>query len=134
MNSAKTARRMMAARTSIPTTAPRFSENEAQNARRGLGASGMTGTVSTMVMSAAMTDPRVDRAVKHVDGEVDDDDDARNEEDATLKGRIISSSNRLDEPFPDARPGEDGLGEHCARHQRANLQADDRHDGDECVP
>ena len=72
-------------------------------------------------------------AVEQVDDEVDDDDDRRDQQDAALQRRIVAPADRLDQPFADAGPGEDRLGEHGARHQRADLQADDRDDGDERV-
>ena len=54
------------------------------------------------------------------------DEDDREEEDPALQDRVVAVEDRLLQPAADAGPGEDRLGEHCARQQEAGLQADDR--------
>src|SRR4051794_13320796 len=97
--------------TARPMTAPRFSRKERQKERSGPG--GLCGrwTADGKVTSTGMADPRIDEAIGEIDEQVDHDDDARDQHDAALEGRIIAPVDRFDEPFADARPGEDRFGE-----------------------
>ena len=53
--------------------------------------------------------------------------------DAALQHRIVAPADRLDQPFADARPGEDRLGQDRAGEQHADLQADHGDDRDQRV-
>ncbi len=72
-----------------------------------------------------MPNPRVDQAVGQVHQQVDENDDRRDQHHPALQCRVVAPADRLDQPFADTRPREDGLGEHRAGHQRADLQPDD---------
>ena len=104
-----------------PAPAPRFSRKERQKARSGPGGAAMTR------VSVAMADPRIDQAIEQVDDEVHQNDNAGDEHDAALEGRIIAPPNGFNQPFADARPGKNRFGENRAGKQRAHLQA---YDGD----
>ena len=65
----------------------------AQKARGAAPVPARTG-VSAMATSAAMADPRVDRAVDQIDDQVDEDDDARDQHDAALQRRIVAPRDR----------------------------------------
>src|SRR4029078_7774861 len=103
--------------TARPMTAPRFSRNERQKERSGVGGACGRWTADGKVTSTGMADPRIDEAIGEIDEQVDHDDDARDQHDAGLEGRIIAPVDRFDEPFANSRPGEDGLGEDGAREQ-----------------
>src|SRR4051812_10554285 len=122
MSGAKIATSTMIVTTASPSTAPRFSLKDRQNECRDPGGAGAT-AVGRTIASTAMVDPGIDQAVKKIDDEVHQDDNTRNQHDAALESRIVAPSDRLDEPFADARPREDGLGQNRARKQRADGQA-----------
>ncbi len=63
-------------------------------------------------------DPRVDDRVRDVDEQVDEHEHDRDEEDAALEHRVVAVEDRVLQPRPDARPGEDRLGEHRAESSR----------------
>jgi hypothetical protein len=74
-----------------------------------------------------MADPRIDQAIEKIDDEVHQNDNTGDEHDAALQGGIIAPPNGFNQPFADARPGENRFGENRARKQRAYLQT---YDGD----
>src|SRR5262245_26291099 len=93
--------------TTSPTTAPRFSRNDRQKARRGPGGAAVG---ASAIASTAMANPRIDQAVEKIDHQIDDNDDARDQHDAALEGGIVAPPDRFDQPLPDAGPGEDRFG------------------------
>src|SRR5574340_751454 len=124
--SAKIASRTIAATTTRPATAPRFSRNATQNARSG-GISPLGASVSRM------TYPGVDQAVQQVHQQVHADHDRRDQHHPALQGRIVAARDRFDQPLADAGPGKDGLGQHRAGQRSADLQPDDGHHRDQCI-
>src|SRR5882724_5392427 len=131
MTSARIASSTMMSTTARPISAPRFSMNASQNARSSRGgapAVPATAASAGSCASATMADARIDDAVKHVDDQVDENDERGDQHHAALQGRIVASRDALDQPFSDAGPGEDGLGEHRARDERAYRKADHGHD------
>src|SRR5579883_246922 len=139
MKLAKMAQRTTRERTIRPKTAPRFSRKIDQKAAKSGGWAKTRGSGKAVVEARSapslpgMADPRIDHAVKNVDRQADEDDDARDQHDPALQRRIVAAENRLDEPFADAGPGEDRLRQHRAGEQRANRQADHGNDGNHRV-
>src|SRR5581483_7626182 len=75
----------------------------------------------------------VEERVDHVDEEVDDDVAGGGDEHDTLDRRVVACGNRVDREMAEAGDDEDHLGDHHARDERAELQADHGRDGDQAV-
>ena len=80
-------------------------------------------------------DPRVEEAVRDVDEEVDEDVDHGDDQDEALDDDVVAADDRLVQRPPDARQVERWSRSGRRRtNSAAELQADDRHDGQERVP
>src|SRR6476619_289494 len=77
---------------------------------------------------------RVDEAIDQIHREVDEDVDDTHEEHEALDGAGVLRHHRGDGVVADARPGEDRLHHHVARHEEAEHHPDERDDGDHAVP
>src|SRR5947207_96577 len=116
---------------SAPPAAPSgfFRQNRHSVAAK-LGPPGFAaGTVPTSATLVAMVlscvpDTRVEPAVEHVDEEVGEDDDDRDEHDERLHDRIVAPENRLHEEAREARQVEDRLGHHEPPDEERELDAD----------
>src|SRR5215204_4847790 len=75
-------------------------------------------------------DAWVDDAIEQIDHEVDDDIDRCDEENTALRNREIAALQGIDQHPADPLPGKDRLDNHRAGEQAAELQTDDRQDGD----
>src|SRR5207248_5229206 len=84
--------------------------------------------------ASRVADPRVDDRVREVDDQVHEHEDEGEEEDPTLEDGVVAVEDRVPQPRPHPRVGEDGLRQHRAREQQARLEADDRRDRKERVP
>ena len=121
-------------RMTVPRTASRCRRNRRNAAR--VSDSCLTATTwgaATIAASPAKTDPRVspcveevDEDVGHQDGRPDDQDDAHHE----CRVTVASGANRK---LAHPGPGEDLLGDHRARDELGQQQADDGDDRDERV-
>src|SRR4051812_17782342 len=100
---------------------------------RGGGGPGGGGVVRPGSGPPRQSDPRVEVAVEDVDHEVDQHEPGRDHQYRRLHDAVVAVGDRVDEQPPDARPREDGLDDHGAAEQRAELEPDDRHDRDERV-
>src|SRR5688572_5867181 len=93
---------------------------------------------SFVCSSAVDGDARVDHAIEQIDDEIDEHIDSGDEKHAALRDREIAALQRVDQHPADPLPGKDGLDNHRAGEQTAELQTDDRQHGDrgvpECVP
>src|SRR5664280_2726686 len=132
MKSAKMAISAIAEMTTRPMNAPRFSRKAAQNAASGVGwartsAASSLDRAGTATL-AAMTDPRIDRAIDQVDDKVDADHHRRNQHHAALQGWVVAPADRFDQPMANPGPGKDRLGQHRAGEQARHHQADDGDD------
>src|SRR6266849_2184441 len=78
-------------------------------------------------------DTRIQVRVEQIDDQVDADEGRGKQEDRGLDDRIVPVVDRLDRVTADARPREDRLRDHGSAEERAELDADDRHDGDRRV-
>src|SRR5436309_2257540 len=92
-------------------------------------------SIRTLMASppSLVPDARVEPRVEEVHGEVDQDEAQRDHQHTALHERKVASENALNHQGADARPGEDGLGQHGAAQQVAGLDADDRDDGNQRV-
>src|SRR5581483_7730897 len=77
--------------------------------------------------------PWVDSEVEEIDKQVHDHDRDRREEEDALDDRVVAVRDGRDEEAADARPSEDGLSEHGAGKDVAEVEADDRGDRREAV-
>src|SRR5262249_9412807 len=76
-----------------------------------------------------MTDPRIEIAVQEVHQEVAAKIEATQHEDAGLHDRAVPRGDRLEDQPAEARPREDGLGDHGAAqelHEEHDREGDDR--------
>ena len=91
-----------------------------------------TGGVRTS-RSSGVPDARVDQAVSQIDQQIDRHHDRADQQRAALQHRIIAAVDALDQPFADARPGENRFGQDRAGEQHADLQADHGHHRDQRI-
>src|SRR5690606_3470771 len=73
---------------------------------------------------ALMANAWIGQAIQQVHGEVDEDHQAGDQQDAVLHYRVVAGADGLNQPFANARPGKDGLGEDRTGQQGAGLQAE----------
>src|SRR5215207_9235158 len=64
--------------------------------------------------ASSVVDARIDRRVRQIDHEVNQDEHDGDDEDRPLNGRIIAGANCGDDVAPQARPTEDGFGQEGA--------------------
>src|SRR3954471_20975991 len=83
---------------------------------------------SMTLIRSTQPDLRVQEPVGDVNDEIDEDDDDGDEHDAALDDGVVARLDRVDEPRPDSREGEDGLRQDGAREQEPDLETDDRGD------
>ena len=76
---------------------------------------------------------RIDGEVQHVDHEVDDDENQRDQAEVGGHHRDVGELNGLDEQQAHAGPLEHRLGDDCKGNQRPQLQAGDRDHGHQRV-
>src|SRR5436309_338965 len=79
-------------------------------------------TIAARTMAAPtllIPNARIDETVHEVGEEIHGDVRHRDQKDAALHERIVAETDRLDQQAADARPREDGLGDHGARQHRA---------------
>src|SRR5687768_11240214 len=76
---------------------------------------------------------RIDHEVQHVDHQVDDDEDQRDQAQVRCHHRNVGELHRLDEQQPHTRPLEHRLGDDGEGDQAAELQTHDRHHRDQGV-
>src|SRR5581483_1765431 len=102
-------------------------------ARRGRSAT-TADTTGARTISGGRSDLGVDEAIGDIDHQIRHNVGARGEQDDPLHERVVFLEDRVDRELPDALPREDRLDDDAAREQPADLQSDDRHNGDERVP
>src|SRR5471032_2182942 len=120
------------------TTAPRLREKLAQNSRPAMNRPLGTGiSAPGLFWISAMGLPRVANArIQHAVQQVDQihkNNERRDHQDTALHDGIIAPADGVDEPLTHARPREQRLGQHSAGEQRADLEADHGHHGNERV-
>src|SRR5262245_24732082 len=81
--------------------------------------------------NSAIGDPRIDPSVEYINSKIDEHIGRRDDEDDALDKRKIPPLQGLHRQFPDAVPGKDKFDHEGAGEQAANLEPDDRHDGDQ---
>src|SRR4051794_8446538 len=125
-----------------PATAPLFSAKLREKAPSGPGGGAATSVaaVSSVLSvsvipfpSPSMPDARIEGAVEQIDQQIDRHDRGRDQQHATLENGIVPAADALDQPFADAGPGEDRLGQDGAAEQRPDLKPDHRDHGDQRV-
>src|SRR4029453_17854374 len=82
---------------------------------------------------SARSDPGIDPAIEHVDHEVAHDEAHGDQQHDALHERVVAGKYRVDHEASDTGQGEDVFGDDRAADQRAELQAEDGHDGDQRV-
>src|SRR5215510_2835175 len=82
---------------------------------------------------SARSDSGIDPAIEHVDHEIADDEAHRDQQHDALHQGVVARKDRVDHEATDARQREDVFGDDRAADQRAELQAEDGHDGNERV-
>src|SRR5690348_5975301 len=84
-------------------------------------------------VDSANPDSGIDPAIEEIDGEIADDEAERDQQDHALDERVVACKHGVDDETPHARQREHVFGDHRTADERAELQADDRHDRDERV-
>src|SRR5689334_17781078 len=82
--------------------------------------------VVTMVTLLPVPDSRIDEAVREIDDEVDQNEDGGVHDDAAHDDRIVTHLHRPEDQQPQSGDREDGLQDHRAAEDRADLQAEHR--------
>src|SRR5574341_412304 len=118
-----------AAGRSTPEASLSESEGGLRQARRG----SVPPARSSSNPASLQPDPRIEVRVHHVHDEVHQHERGREQEHGRLDHGIVAVVDRLHGQPPDARPREDRLRDHRAAEERAELDADDRHDRDRGV-
>src|SRR5438046_1492141 len=83
---------------------------------------------STQPARSVVADPRIQHHVDHVDHEVDEDEDRREEQHQGLDERVVAVRDRVDEQLADAVEVEDLLGDDEAADEEREFEADDGDD------
>src|SRR5262245_16332491 len=120
---------------STPPAAPSgfFRAKRASAVQRPPRARGRAGAAISTPLTA-IAHARIEDAVEHVDQQIAQDHDHRDEHHEVLHDRIVAPEYRLDQEPRDPRQIEDGLGDHEAADQKRELDADDRDDREHRVP
>src|SRR6185503_11794954 len=82
---------------------------------------------------SAVMDARIEQPVADVHGPVDEHEGQTEQEHDRLDDRIVALGDCLHRELPHAGPREDRLGHHRAAEERADLEAEDGHDGNQRV-
>src|SRR5687768_8524703 len=101
--------------------------------RHSFGSTLGTGMVSTDFAIASVANPRVERRVCEVDGQVGRDDHDDDDEVDTLDHGVVALDDRLHEELPHAREPEHRLDDDRPAGDLRDLEAEHRDDGDERV-
>src|SRR6266568_7333373 len=78
-------------------------------------------------------DAGVDKAIQHIDDQVDQNEQGRKGEHDALHDRVVAREQGIDEELTHAWPAEDSFGEHRSAKQGPELMTDDSNDRQESV-
>src|SRR2546430_2621160 len=108
-----------------PASAIRWRRNRIQASRASVRCPRGARRPRTPGRGLDIPDPRVQRAVDQVGGEVREDDQRRVHDDDAHQEGVVEPERRIEEQPPHPRPAEDGLREQRAAEQRRQIERDD---------
>src|SRR6185437_4558605 len=127
MSGASTAKTTKTPSTQRPKTAPLRRKSRRQARRAGLSTAMRSVSGKACAVSAISgPQPRIDQMVGNVGEQIENDEHGRRHQHDALNDGVIAVENRIDDELAEAGDGEDLLGEHRARQQRAEFERAER--------